>query len=769
MASFDPDKYFETTTNSGDWRTAIDLTSYNHYERLGFQFGDRLSNEEIKDAFQKRYNWWTEKDKIAKSGKAHPVVKVVGPFTQDAIKNLQDAKDILLNSALKYDYDTKLRNELNRKVEEEFLKFVRFALKDKTLSHEEKSNLLHEADTLGIAKDRAEEIIRSEMIKTGATEKANEKSVSTTPESFPNYYDLLEISLSANNSEIEEAYKKQFSIWNSRAANPKFRDEVPRKKKLLQDARDTLTDLNRRKEYDRQLKEALETPISATGSGIPKLEINKTSFDYDNLRKDASVSGSFTINNGGGGILNGPIKTNKKWLKVTQTSIDTARHKQDISFYINTSSLVFGLKDNGTIEIQSNGGTERINVNISIEEDKEAISRFRTGLTIGGNILGALFGYFIYNLNFVEGMNENVVVIAGMIALICAVIFGAKLGYKNGGVGTAFGWGFGTFIAGLIILAILNDYFPPVFSTIAWALIYAAIAGISARSIWRGRQRGNKIIPIAVGVGTVMLSAVIVFIGSEAAKQIAADKKSKADRTAAESKAQAEILRQTISKLSGEWEGKVDNKDAKLFITRNGDKLSGTMVYDGFEEKLAISVNFEKNKGLVVVLKGTDYKRLSGRGNLSLDTFYISSISSTKLEGNYVDKRRHKGRWFASRVSAPVSYNASGQPEPVQTESGQRNPEPTKGRLISQETIDRIANSAPRHAETAKVTVAINTSPSGAKVFIDNKDQPAGTTPLKISLDKGPHGIHIKKDGYKDVWGMIRDSQQAFDITLSAE
>lgn len=43
-------------------------------------------------------------------------------------------------------------------------------------------------------------------------------------------------------------------------------------------------------------------------------------------------------------------------------------------------------------------------------------------------------------------------------------------------------------------------------------------------------------------------------------------------------------------------------------------------------------------------------------------------------------------------------------------------------------------------------SVTIDSSPSGATAFIDNKQ--VGITPLSIKLEKGSHGIYFKKEGY---------------------
>lgn len=100
----------------------------------------------------------------------------------------------------------------------------------------------------------------------------------------------------------------------------------------------------------------------------PKLQISKTSFDFQNVEINTTVSGSFTISNAGSGTLSGQITTdNKKWLKVSQTNINTSRPEQDITFSINTSGLKYGFKDSCIIKIKSNGGTKRVSVNLLAE------------------------------------------------------------------------------------------------------------------------------------------------------------------------------------------------------------------------------------------------------------------------------------------------------------------------------------------------------------------------------------------------------------------
>lgn len=80
--------------------------------------------------------------------------------------------------------------------------------------------------------------------------------------------------------------------------------------------------------------EATLVYVSATGNGIPQIEISKASFSYSDLRIGTSSSDSFTINNKGGGVLSGSITSNRKWLKVSQGDIDKSQRKQDIKFSV---------------------------------------------------------------------------------------------------------------------------------------------------------------------------------------------------------------------------------------------------------------------------------------------------------------------------------------------------------------------------------------------------------------------------------------------------
>lgn len=327
---------------------------------------------------------------------------------------------------------------------------------------------------------------------------------------MPTYYEILDIEESATTEKIKENFRLLSHIYHPdkiQSDDPRIKQKGKEKFQEIYEAYKVLSDTEKRRQYDEQLMELRDKQTtvstgysSVSGRGVPKLEISKTSFNFSNIRAGASASDSFTVSNVGGGTLSGTITTNKKWLKVSQSSIDTVRHKQDVSFYIDTSGLPFGLKDTAAIEIQSNGGVERIPVNLSVEAPEADLDRFRSGLTIGSLILGGLFGFLIFKLSFLQGMNANVAGIAGIAALIGSVIVSGKLAAKES-VGFIFGFGCGTLIIGFIILAILEKYFPHALSTVAWSLVYGSLANISSASIRNAFWRGNKAVPISIGTG----------------------------------------------------------------------------------------------------------------------------------------------------------------------------------------------------------------------------------------------------------------------------
>ena len=408
---------------------------------------------------------------------------------------------------------------------------------------------------------------------------------------------------------------------------------------------------------------------SLTPQGVPKLEIvggsgkEKRNFKFEKMRLGTISSVTLIARNGGGGTLDAKIETSHPWLIVNTVKIHQSKLPQTITITVDPrkdrSKNTFGGEDKGNIEITYQKGSyiesEKVYVEFSIEMPEAELSRFRRGLTFGGLIVGGLFGYFIYNVNLIQGMNENVAGIAGILALIGTIIVAGKLGYQDGGGGAAFGWGCGTLIAVIILLVILESYFPHALSTVSWTLTYASFANLLSTPMRKSFWRGNLRAPIVVGAVTLVLTGAIIMAGFVSAKE---ERKTDLARSKAKKKAELSrtktiksTIRATASELPGEWHGKVGNSTAILFIT-GSNRLSGKMEYQGVEEKLSIKLKNTDGK-VVIILKGTSYKRLKGKGRFNLDTFYATLLSGGDiLKGNYVDTAKKRGRWSVSKVSS---------------------------------------------------------------------------------------------------------------------
>lgn len=280
----------------------------------------------------------------------------------------------------------------------------------------------------------------------------------------------------------------------------------------------------------RGLKKCDETTlayVSATGNGIPQIGISKTRFSYSDLRIGTSSSDSFTINNKGGGVLSGPITSDKKWLKVSQSNIDTNQRKQDIKFSVDTAGLPFGFKETGKIEIQSNVGVEIVEIVISIELGIKAAARFRTGMTIGGSLLGVLVGLVINKFNFTEAMIgpfPGVASLAGAIGM--AIVLGMISKKLDGSPAKT---AFVTLIVGLLLLIFLKSYSPLALPLVSWALVLASIAYITSPVILRSVQVGNNLVPTVIIVGNVAILSAQGVYEARVAKQITAGKHAKAE------------------------------------------------------------------------------------------------------------------------------------------------------------------------------------------------------------------------------------------------
>ncbi|MGR3174591.1 MAG: Lcl domain-containing protein [Candidatus Scalindua sp.] len=617
------------------------------------------------------------------------------------------------------------------------------------ISEEEKCSLLHKADVLKIGRDRGEEIILSEMKKTNATFKSESHSDNTTFSSIPfdvllnkTYYEILGVSEDADYAEIKKVYddehKKYIHARDKAKATARW---VP-----VSEAWECLCDNNKRRKYDEEQRRARDKDL--TPEGDPKLEIEdesgkeRRSYEFKDMRLGTTQSVTVIAKNGGGGTLDASIKTSQPWLIVDTDKIHQSKLPQRITIKVdpkkNPSKNTFGGKDTGEIKINDKKGGDPYIVYIAynIEEDVEDLKRFRRGVTIGGLVLGFIFGSQIFR--FVEGEYGF------LTALILIVIVSSRWGYKDAGGSGAFGWGFGTFVGGLIILLILQAWFPHTFTTVVWSLIYGSIANISSDFIRPAIRQENYQLPIGVGVGVLILTVMVISAGSTGAKkkrgaELAVKKEkieelkrgverykrysslilgrwkievgiceyfkngnffhtsNSGEKTQGKWNIEGDALIikfsqstqrsgtniykildispsaykivgisgdrgtynarkikplksfQAISnKLPGKWEGNVGNEQAKLTITDNSNKnkFYGYIIYNKIKEYLFVEI---RNNGQVV-LRGTRYERLGGKGNFSLDTFYGRlSEDGRSISGNYVDTAGNKGNWSVTK------------------------------------------------------------------------------------------------------------------------
>lgn len=249
----------------------------------------------------------------------------------------------------------------------------------------------------------------------------------------------------------------------------------------------------------------VKVPVVSSGGGTPRLEISKSQFEFQNLRTGATAHGTFVISNAGGGILQGSIKSNRHWLMPVQAQIDTTRHRQEISFQIDTAGLPLGFKERGHIEVRSNGGTEIVAADLSVEIPDVALGRFRGGLFWLGFFGGGLFGYVLYQLLPANGSRDVVVGLAGWIGIIAAIVVGSRTG--------GFAGGCAAFFLGPAILGSLQKFWPEAFSTLSWAITHGTLLHTTSRALFISKHTGNRTAVLGVSLGAIGLCLAIILAG----------------------------------------------------------------------------------------------------------------------------------------------------------------------------------------------------------------------------------------------------------------
>jgi serine/threonine protein kinase len=377
--------------------------------------------------------------------------------------------------------------------------------------------------------------------------------------------------------------------------------------------------------------------LASTVHGTPKLQVNKNGFEFKNVKFNSSASDSLAISNEGGGILSGTLKSNKKWLKVLQSNIDTTRHKQDITISTDATGLPLAFSDTGIIEISSNGGTSRVVVDFSVELPDSAISAYRIKLTPPSLLVGAAFGFLFSLLIRLNYDWFEMFAFAAMVTIFVVPWMGF---ITNPGVGWA------TLIAIPSLVIILFNSLPDgayssvqIISVVIWSLIYGSVAQVVAEIAFKVKARGIKI-PYPLVLGFVV-TTIGVYFGGPLATRLSPKIKSTYEAMNRPSSASLE------NSIIGSWKGKMGGKPVVIEI---GPPFSSFgllcyLSYNGQRERLWGELKSDRT----IVLRGTKYEETGLRGKNYLHTLSgMLADDSKTIRGTYVDVGGGKGEWFVT-------------------------------------------------------------------------------------------------------------------------
>ena len=249
----------------------------------------------------------------------------------------------------------------------------------------------------------------------------------------------------------------------------------------------------------------VSTPV-VLGGDSPRLVLGQTAVSLGTLHKGERRDCGVTIDNRGGGVLAGSIhSSHPDWLSVSPAEIDSRRHHQDIHIHINTASLDLGKSYVGAVEIHSNGGRQSIRVDLSIELESSAISRYRKQLFWIGALVGLAFGFVLYAFISPASTADTVTLIAGLIGFVGFVVVCAKAGKWAGGIG-------GFFFASMV-QSILTHTYMRGYSAAAWAEIVSAFLYFWAKSLLIAKLSGDSRTRIWAAVSGLGLTAAILLVG----------------------------------------------------------------------------------------------------------------------------------------------------------------------------------------------------------------------------------------------------------------
>jgi len=260
------------------------------------------------------------------------------------------------------------------------------------------------------------------------------------------------------------------------------------------------------KEIEKLIRAEAEKVHGKRGAapGSPQLTLSRTSFAFDNVRHGVPLYGQYTITNTGGGMLSGRIKSIPSWIQPLQSSIDTSHHIQEHSFTPDTSKLTPGSSNRGAILLESNAGTARIDISVSVELETILLKRWRKRFFWTGAALGTVFGLGLYLLapqRPALGISDA----AGFIGAIALIAVCGVAGKVAGGIG------------GVFLATALGETFHHLsmrgYSMLAWAEIASAFLFFWAKPLLVAKLAGNRRMSIWAAASGLVLASIIISAG----------------------------------------------------------------------------------------------------------------------------------------------------------------------------------------------------------------------------------------------------------------
>lgn len=185
---------------------------------------------------------------------------------------------------------------------------------------------------------------------------------------FFSYYEILDVGEKAGSEAIKNAYRSKALKYHPDRVPEHLKKKSEEIFKQIQEAYEVLSDPGKRKQYDKALKNVKggQSFGETDSSENPVLQVDKTHFEFKDLKWGTVVSEYLSVSNMGGGILTGTIRAVMGWVVLSEDIIDTP-DIQEIEITIDTTKLLAGQEYSETIEIQTDGGEATVYVDISTE------------------------------------------------------------------------------------------------------------------------------------------------------------------------------------------------------------------------------------------------------------------------------------------------------------------------------------------------------------------------------------------------------------------